>query len=135
MDRLSADQRSAVMRRIHGRNTAPELLVRRLLHRNGYRFRLHDRTLPGCPDIVLRSRKSVIFVHGCFWHQHRKCADGHVPQSRLSYWGPKLERTRARDTLHRAHLRKLGWRCLVLWECQLSNERRVIQVLEAFLNS
>lgn len=123
------------MRLIRGRDTEPEMLVRRLLHRRGYRFRLHERALPGCPDIVLRSRKSVIFVHGCFWHQHRKCADGHLPQSRLAYWKPKLERNRARDVLHRAQYKKLGWRCLVVWECQLSDERRLVEMLDAFLNS
>lgn len=123
------------MRRIRGRDTGPEMLVRRLLHRRGYRFRLHDRALPGRPDIVLRSRKSVIFVHGCFWHQHRRCADGHVPQSHIAYWRPKLERTQARDALQRAQLKKLGWRCLTVWECQLSNEGRLIEVLETFLGS
>jgi DNA mismatch endonuclease Vsr len=127
------EQRSAIMRRIRSRNTGPEMLVRRLLHQRGYRFRLHDRTLPGCPDIVLGSRKSVVFVHGCYWHQHSRCADGHVPKSHLAYWKPKLERTRARDKLHRAQLKKLGWRCLVVWECQLSNESRLVEALESFL--
>jgi DNA mismatch endonuclease Vsr len=118
---------------IRGQDTSPEIQVRRILHRLGYRFRLHDRTLPGCPDIVFRSRKSVIFVHGCFWHQHSRCGDGHMPQSRLEYWVPKLERNRTRDKMNKTQLKRLGWRCLTVWECQVRDQSRLIHKLHSFL--
>lgn len=110
---------------IRGRDTKPELLVRKALHKSGLRYRLHDKHLPGKPDIVLKSRMVVLFVHGCFWHRHgaRKCKLARLPKTRLGYWLPKLERNRLRDKRQRAHLSRLGWHVLVIWECQLRDKR------------
>ena len=116
--------RSRVMSRIRGKDTAPEITVRRLLHRHGFRFRLHRKDLPGCPDIVLPKLQVVVFVHGCFWHQH-ECKLGKLPRSRRSYWLPKMNRNRARDALAVGKLKRLGWRVIVVWECQL---RKPIQL-------
>jgi DNA mismatch endonuclease, patch repair protein len=111
--------RSENMRRIRGKDTRPEMLVRRLVHSMGYRYRLHAASLPGKPDLVFAGRRRVIFVHGCFWHQHVGCAGSHIPKSNRGYWRPKLERNRARDAEHLKALRTDGWRCLILWECEL----------------
>lgn len=109
------------MARVRGRDTKPEMLVRRLAHRMGYRFRLHRRDLPGCPDLVFPSRRKVIFVHGCFWHRHpdEACRLARLPKSRLDFWGPKLETNRKRDEENLARLADQGWASLVIWECQL----------------
>ncbi len=103
------------------RDTKPEMIVRRLVHRMGYRFRLHRRDLPGCPDLTFPSRRKVIFVHGCFWHRHpdEGCKLARMPKSRLDFWGPKLETNRKRDEESLARLTGLGWDALVVWECQL----------------
>ncbi len=123
------------MRRVRSKNTKPELIVRRLIRRMGFRFRLHVSALPGKPDLVLSGRKLAIFVHGCFWHRHRKgCRLTRMPKSRLDYWRPKLERNHARDIQNRRKLRRHGWRVLVVWECQLADhdglERRLSDFLE-----
>lgn len=125
--------RSEMMAAVRSKDTKPEMLVRRLLHKSGYRYRLHRPDLPGKPDLVLPSRKKVIFVHGCFWHQH-DCAFSHVPKSNLSYWAPKLLRNQARDREHIAALRAAGWKCLVLWECQLTKPDRLLRRLTKFLD-
>ncbi|KRB03554.1 very short patch repair endonuclease [Lysobacter sp. Root690] len=117
-DRLSPDARSRLMARIRSRNTIPELRVRSILHRLGFRFRLHKKDLPGTPDIVLVSRRTVIFVHGCFWHGH-SCKVGKMPKSRIEYWEAKIETNRRRDALKRKQLRKLNWKVLTIWECEL----------------
>ena len=133
MDKLSPERRSANMARIRSRNTSPELTLRKLIYRLGYRFRLHRNDLPGKPDLVFPSRKKVIFVHGCFWHQHAECKEGRVPGSRQEYWGPKLRRNQERDAIAQSGLREQGWRYLVIWECELKDEsaasRRVTQFL------
>ena len=121
MDKLSAERRSSNMRQIRSKNTAPELLLRRMLHRLGYRFRLHRKDLPGKPDLVFPSRRKAIFVHGCFWHQHSGCREGRVPGTRLEYWKPKLTRNQQRDTAAQSALREQGWQFLVVWECQLKD--------------
>jgi DNA mismatch endonuclease (patch repair protein) len=120
MDTLTPKERSERMGRIKGRDTGPEMVVRRLLHRLGYRYRLHARDLPGRPDIVFRRRKVAIFVHGCFWHRHPdpKCKLARLPKSRLDFWLPKLDRNRARDLENQERLQGLGWKVLVIWECQ-----------------
>lgn len=105
------------MATVRGKNTKPEVLVRSLIHRLGYRFRLHYRNLPGSPDIVFPSRKKVIWVHGCFWHLHRNCRIAHIPKAHRAYWKAKLERNRERDAINKRKLRRLGWDYLVLWEC------------------
>jgi len=116
--------RSKVMACIRKADTRPELAVRRLLHRLGFRFRLHQRNLPGTPDVVLPRYRTVIFVQGCFWHQH-SCALGKVPRSNREYWLPKLKRNRARDADNIRRLRALEWRVIVLWECEVANQSRL----------
>src|SRR6266571_2124689 len=106
------------MSRIRGKNTTPEMRLRSLLHRLGYRFRLHGEKLPGRPDVVLAKFKTVIFVHGCFWHRHRGCKNCTTPTHRRSWWVKKLEGNAARDKVHQRALRKLGWRSIIVWECQ-----------------
>ena len=114
------------MRAIRGRDTKPELVVRRLASGLGYRYRLHGRGLPGRPDLVFRGRRRVLFVHGCFWHLHLgKCKRAGLPKSRLEFWLPKLEANRRRDRSVEAKLRMRGWRVLVIWECQLNDIDRV----------
>lgn len=124
--------RSEMMAAIRSKNTEPEMLVRRLVHGMGYRYRLHRPDLPGKPDLVFPSKRKIIFVHGCFWHQHG-CILSHLPKSNASYWVPKLERNRSRDVHNRRKLRKQGWRILVIWECRLRDRDRLKRRLSAFL--
>ncbi|MEP9350215.1 very short patch repair endonuclease [Xanthobacter sp. KR7-225] len=114
--------RSAQMARVRGKDTKPELKVRRALHAAGLRFRLQARDLPGRPDIVFRSRRIAIFVHGCFWHRHRDpaCKLTRAPKSRLNFWGPKFDANVARDERNQAALREQGWTVIVIWECDLA---------------
>lgn len=121
-DHLSPEARSAHMRLITKKNTRPEIPVRKLLHALGYRFRLHRHNLPGSPDIVLPKRRTAIFVHGCFWHQHPGCRLARKPKSRLGYWLPKLERNAKRDQEIDMRLRELGWRSATIWECDTQHE-------------
>jgi DNA mismatch endonuclease (patch repair protein) len=132
VDNRSAESRSALMSRIGGKDTAPELEVRRLLHASGYRFRVHRRDLPGRPDIVFPSRRKIIFVNGCFWHAHG-CRIGKPPKSRIDYWAQKLEGNRARDIRSKALLRYAGWKVLTLWQCQIRNLPRLQTRLFSFL--
>jgi DNA mismatch endonuclease (patch repair protein) len=118
-------KRSALMSRIRSSNTQPELVVRRLLHAMGFRFRLHRRDLPGQPDLVLPRHKLVIFVHGCFWHQHPGCGLASSPKSRQNYWGPKLTATVERDRRNAGHLREIGWRVETIWECDTRKAERL----------
>src|ERR1051326_1581635 len=117
-DKLSVTRRSWNMSRIKSRDTNPELAVRRSLHRVGYRYRLHPNDLPGKPDLVLPKHRIVIFVHGCFWHQHSGCIDCSKPKTNAKYWGPKLSANLERDRKNRRLLRRLGWTPIVIWECQ-----------------
>jgi DNA mismatch endonuclease (patch repair protein) len=119
MDRVSPQERSRMMRAIKSKNMSPELAVRRLVHSMGYRYRLHRHSLPGRPDMVFPGRHKVIFVNGCFWHQHAKCKLAHKPQSNLDYWKPKLERNTARDAAHVKALTEAGWDVLIVWECEV----------------
>ena len=131
-DVFTPEQRSRVMRRVKGKDTAPELKVRRLLHRLGARFRLHRKDLPGAPDIVLPGRRLAIFVHGCFWHGHDCARGARVPKQNRDYWLGKVGRNRERDAANRAALQALGWRVETIWECELKNadlESRLSQVL------
>jgi DNA mismatch endonuclease (patch repair protein) len=121
------------MRRIRSADTKPELAVRSLTHRLGFRFRLHRRDLPGRPDLVFPSKRKVIFVHGCFWHQHRGCVDGRTPKSNSDYWLPKLANNKKRDRKNRARLTRLGWKCLVIWDCETRDPKELKRQLEAFL--
>ena len=133
MDRLSKEHRSWNMSRIKGKDTKPELAVRSLLHCMGYRFRLHRKDLPGKPDIVLPKYKTVIFVHGCFWHRHPGCLYAYNPKSRVEFWEKKFARTVERDREVAQSLRKLGWRVLIVWECELREPQRLIAELSGTL--
>jgi DNA mismatch endonuclease (patch repair protein) len=123
---------SEIMRRIRKKDTRPEMTVRKVLHGLGYRYRLHDASLPGTPDLVFRSRRKAILVHGCFWHQHG-CALTRLPKSNLDYWLPKLKRNQQRDKVTRSAMRRDGWKILVVWECQSRNQaitKRLVDFLE-----
>jgi DNA mismatch endonuclease (patch repair protein) len=135
MDTLSRSERSERMAQIRGRDTKPELLVRRLVHRCGFRYRLHRRTLPGKPDLVFASRKKVIFVHGCFWHRHPGCALARLPKSRIEFWVPKLTENRKRDLRNIRSLSRLGWKTHVVWECELHDTSRLEQKIRRFLDA
>lgn len=134
-DRLSKSARSENMRKIKDRDTAPELLVRRLVHGMGYRYRLHQKDLPGKPDLVFRSRRKVIFVHGCFWHQHKNCRDGRIPRSNINYWSPKLNRNVQRDAVVKLALEEMGWDAMVVWQCQTKDLNVARENIKAFLDS
>jgi len=122
------------MAAIRGKDTGPEMIVRRLLSAMGYRYRLHGRALPGKPDLVFASRRAVVFVHGCFWHRHA-CRFGRVmPRTRRAFWRAKLEGNAHRDKRTRARLRRMGWRVLVVWECQLRDVDRLASRFRVFLD-
>lgn len=121
------------MSRVKGKNTGPELKVRRILHAAGYRFRIHADDLPGRPDIVFRSRKKALFVHGCFWHQHSGCKKATLPQSNVDFWTSKLQRNVDRDRKTILALQAMGWSVLVVWECQLREELTLVDSLCSFL--
>lgn len=119
-DTRTPEQRRRIMQSVKTADTGPELYVRRLLHGLGYRYRLHGRDLPGRPDIVMAGRGKVIFVHGCFWHNHQ-CAKGRAPNSKLEYWQPKLDRNRERDLAVCGLLETMGWEVLVVWQCEIGD--------------
>jgi DNA mismatch endonuclease (patch repair protein) len=129
----SPEERGRMMRAIKGRDTVPELAVRRLAHKLGYRFRLHRKDLPGTPDLVFPSRRKVIFIHGCFWHSHG-CKLTRLPTSNLGYWVPKLNRNRVRDEKNLKTLTAEGWQHLVIWECEIRSGEKLEQRLKTFLN-
>ncbi len=133
VDIWSPAKRSQVMSRIKGKNTKPEILARQLLRSLGCRYTLHSKNLPGKPDIILPKRKLAIFVHGCFWHCHGRCREGRIPATRRGYWKPKLLANRARDTKKRSKLKKLGWRVLTIWECQV--EKRPDSVVKKLIKA
>ncbi len=121
----TAEQRSRTMRAVKDRNTTPELAVRSMVHRMGYRFRLHRKDLPGEPDLVLPRLKKVIFVHGCFWHGHNCARGARTPKTNVAYWQRKIERNRERDRQHIVALKVAGWNVVVVWECELRNVSRI----------
>jgi DNA mismatch endonuclease (patch repair protein) len=135
LDRLSVEARSAHMRKIRSKDTRPEFIVRRLLHRLGYRYRLHRGDLPGKPDLVFGSRRKVIQVHGCFWHQHDGCRHSHIPKSRLDYWVPKLARTVERDRSSLGALEAAGWCVMIVWECEVRDGAKLEKTLTRFLGA
>ena len=126
VDTLTTEQRSENMRRIRSTDTGPEIAVRRLLHREGFRFRLHSKVVPGTPDIVLPRYRLAVFVHGCFWHGH-DCKDGRRPKSNTEYWDRKLQRNAERDAERRKELRSRGWKTVVVWSCEIRDEKRILQ--------
>lgn len=135
MDTLSPPERSERMGRIRGRDTKPEMRVRRLVHSMGYRYRLHRKNLPGKPDLVFGPKKKVIFVHGCFWHRHSnpRCKLARLPKSRLEFWRTKLEANRERDIANVKKLRALGWKVLIVWECESARNEHLKNILSRFL--
>ena len=134
-DTLTPAERSERMSRVRGCGTAPEMLVRRGVHALGYRYRLHRRELPGCPDLVFGKRRKAIFVHGCFWHRHddSACKLARLPKSRLDFWLPKLEANRQRDEKNQARLAPIGWKSLIIWECQLGDHALLTERIRSFL--
>ena len=134
-DTFTREQRSAMMSRVKNRNTAVEVKVRSLLHRMGYRFRLHRTDLPGTPDIVLPRLRKVIFVHGCLWHAHEGCRRGRYPSSNTEFWTTKIRKNIERDRLAQASLKLTGWAVLVIWQCQTNNIGDLRSLLLEFLQS
>lgn len=126
--------RSENMRRIRSKDTTPELFIRRLVFKMGYRYRLHGKRLPSKPDLVFASHKKVIFIHGCFWHQHKNCKETHYPKTNVDYWLPKLRENKARDKENQTKLKKLGWAFLIIWECQINTPEKLIIQIKKFLN-
>lgn len=136
-DKLTPERRSRNMARIKSKDTSPELIVRKLAYSIGYRFRLHRKDLPGKPDIVFPSKNKVIFVHGCFWHQHpnKKCLDSRLPKSNRKYWIQKLEKNKIRDDFAKKSLSKLGWKYSVIWECETTKSDKLKRKIYKFLTS
>ena len=132
-DRIS-EQRRRIMRSVKTENTWPEMVVRRVLHGMGYRYRLHRKDLPGRPDIVFGPRRKIIFVHGCFWHGHG-CPKGRLPKSRLDYWQPKIAANRERDRSKEGQLRAMGWSVLVVWQCETSDRDALALRLQEFVGN
>jgi DNA mismatch endonuclease Vsr len=133
MDTLTIVQRSERMALIRSKNTRPEMMVRRLLHGLGYRYRLHQKNLPGAPDLVFSSCKTVIFVHGCFWHAHEGCKVAHFPESRSAYWAEKFKRNKARDLKNERALQEAGWNVLIVWECETKDAPELLNRLSPVL--
>lgn len=125
MDQFSQSERSWIMSRVASQDTSPEVAVRSILHRLGFRFSLHRKDLPGKPDIVMPKYHTVVFVHGCFWHRHGKCKRATTPSTNRDYWLPKFERTIARDKANQRRLRRMGWGVIVVWECELKKPERL----------
>jgi len=122
------------MRRIRSIDTSPEKNIRCLVHALGYRYRLYCKALPGKPDLVFAGRRKVIFIHGCFWHQHEGCIDCHTPKSSTSYWLPKLERNKVRDAENQRRLKELGWNHLIIWACELEHSAGLAGRVRRFLD-
>lgn len=123
------------MRAVKSRDTTPELAVRKLVHGMGYRYRLYRQNLPGKPDLVFAGRKKVVFVHGCFWHRHNCARGARTPKSNQDYWIPKLDRNQQRDRQVRSQLRRMGWKSLVIWECQTKNPKKLANRIKSFLEA
>ena len=129
-----SEQRSRNMSAIKSKNTKPENTVRKLLHSMGYRFRLHKKDLPGSPDIVLPKYKTVIFVHGCFWHRHQNCKYASNPKTRIEFWEKKFKENIERDKKTQEKLKNLGWKTKIVWECEIKKQDKLIKKIEDFLN-
>jgi DNA mismatch endonuclease (patch repair protein) len=134
-DKFPPEQRSKIMSRVKQRDTAPEIIVRRLLHRMGYRFRLQRKDLPGNPDIVLPRHRKIVFIHGCFWHGHEGCRRAARPTSNTEFWNRKIDKNMARDARVIAELEKLGWQVLTVWQCQTKDTVALQARLTKFLES
>lgn len=134
MDRISRERRSANMARIQAKDTAPEMVVRKIVHRLGFRFRLHRSELPGKPDLVFPSRKKIILVHGCFWHRHPGCRFAYAPKSNQEFWKEKFEKNVQRDENNTKLLAALGWDVLIIWECETRNTATLQNKIVFFLS-
>ncbi|TIL38587.1 very short patch repair endonuclease [Mesorhizobium sp.] len=134
MDNLTSKKRSELMSRVRGRDTKPEMIVRKLLHSRGWRYRLHVKGLPGTPDIVFGRRKSAIFVNGCFWHGH-PCKLGTRPKTRETFWAEKIRANRSRDIRKSDELTSKGWRVMTVWQCELADPDAAVSKIEAFLKA
>ncbi|HBT75944.1 MAG TPA: very short patch repair endonuclease [Planctomycetaceae bacterium] len=132
MDNISKEERSHVMSLVKQKNTRPELVVRSFLHRQGFRFRLHGKSLPGKPDIVLPKYRAVILVHGCFWHGHKakSCKLSRIPKSHIEFWTNKISSNFTRDQANIGKLKTLGWKVLVIWECEIGNMEKLVSLVE-----
>ena len=128
-DIVDSQRRSEMMARIRGRDTVPEIVVRRIAHKLGLRFRLHRKDLPGRPDLVFPKHRLAVLVHGCFWHRHGGCRYAYTPKSRIAFWTDKFARNVARDQRNEKALRELGWRVLVIWECETRDKEKIKQRL------
>ncbi|MCY1222708.1 Very short patch repair protein [compost metagenome] len=135
MDTVSPQRRSEIMARVRAKDTGPEMVVRRLVHGMGYRYRLHRRSLPGTPDLMFPGRRKVIFVHGCFWHRHPGCAAARVPKARQEFWLAKLQGNSERDSRNVRALRRQGWGVMTIWECELKDMARVGARIGRFLDA
>jgi len=133
-DRISKEHRSWNMSRIRGKDTGPEKIVRSLLHSMGYRFRLHKKDLPGSPDIVLWKYRTVIFVHGCFWHHHKGCQFAYMPKSRTIFWENKFNSNIKRDSFNKKRLEELGWKVEIIWECQTKDHKQLEKRINRLLS-
>lgn len=133
MDVITAEQRSANMARIRQRNTSPELTVRSALHRMGYRFRLHRRNLPGCPDVVLPRHRTIFLIYGCFWHRHTGCRFAYTPKSRVNFWKAKFQANLVRDRKVEQELRDRGWAVQIIWECETRDPKALEEQLRSAL--
>lgn len=134
-DFMNRENRSLHMAKIRSKNTNPELKVRRLLHAEGYRYRLHDKKLPGSPDLVFAGRRKAIFVHGCFWHGHECPVGSRLPKSNTQFWADKRTRNQARDEEQMEKLNSLGWSVLILWECEMKDPQCLLERAKSFLEN
>ncbi|PWV45152.1 very short patch repair endonuclease [Chitinophaga sp. S165] len=132
-DHLTPKRRSENMAAVRSKETQPELTVRRMLHGLGYRYRLHDTSLPGKPDIVFRSRKKIVFIHGCFWHRHPECKYATSPKTNIGFWNEKFEKNVRRDKLVQSQLLVMGWESLIIWQCELKNPELLVHKVVEFL--
>lgn len=135
MDVFSPEKRSQVMSRIRSKDTKPEKIIRSILHKQGFRFRINRKDLPGKPDIVLPKYKTVIFVHGCFWHRHEGCKYAYTPKSNIDFWNKKFSSNLQRDKNIQNKLRKSGWKVLTIWECEIKEIEKTPELLDSLLNN
>ncbi len=134
-DIFTPEKRSNIMSKIKGKNTKPEMTVRSTLHRMGYRYMIHDKILPGSPDIVLSRHKKIIFVHGCFWHGHAGCKRAAMPESNFEFWNKKISRNIERDNSTERELRSFGWQVLIIWQCQTKDPDALRMILRQYMRS
>lgn len=133
VDHVDAAKRSLIMAAVHSKHTKPEMVVRRMVYRLGYRYRLHSAKLPGRPDLVFAGRRKIVFVHGCFWHRHPGCRYASSPKTRVEFWEEKFLRNVARDERTRQELENAGWKVLTVWECELKEPEKLAERLNEFL--